>query len=64
MNALNFTYWLQGYCELAGAVPNETQWKVIQDHLKIVDEIKTIQPSTQHVASASSPVNHFPVTYC
>jgi hypothetical protein len=31
-----FTYWLQGFVELNGSMPNEVQWKSITDHLKTV----------------------------
>lgn len=37
MNAEQFAYWLQGFAELNnGALPNETQWRSINDHLKTV----------------------------
>lgn len=36
MTAEQFTYWLQGFVELNGAMPNEVQWKSITDHLKVV----------------------------
>ena len=36
MTPEQFTYWLQGFTELNGAMPNEVQWKAITDHLKTV----------------------------
>lgn len=37
MTAEQFAYWLQGFAELNnGALPNETQWRSINDHLKTV----------------------------
>ncbi|HBP2068952.1 TPA: hypothetical protein L5Y18_001728 [Pseudomonas aeruginosa] len=41
MTPEQFTYWLQGFVELNGAVPNETQWLQIKDHLKLVFEKRT-----------------------
>lgn len=37
MTARDFVYWLQGYVEIHGAAPNDEEWQVILDHLKIVD---------------------------
>lgn len=31
-----FCYWLQGFCEVSGEVPDEKQWSVIKDHLELV----------------------------
>lgn len=37
MTPEQFCYWIQGFAELNnGAVPNETQWRSINDHLKTV----------------------------
>lgn len=36
MTPEQFTYWLQGYMEVSGVYPTETQWKVIKDHLQTV----------------------------
>lgn len=38
MTPESFTYWLQGFVELSesNAVPNEKQWLMIKDHLKLV----------------------------
>jgi hypothetical protein len=33
MHQVDFCYWLQGYVEMGGGSPNETQWKMIKDHL-------------------------------
>ncbi len=41
MTPEQFTYWLQGFVELNGAMPNETQWLQIKDHLKLVFEKRT-----------------------
>ena len=43
MNSTDFTYWLQGFVELSesDAVPNEKQWLMIKDHLKLVFDKKT-----------------------
>jgi hypothetical protein len=43
MNSESFTYWLQGFVELSesDAVPNEKQWLMIKDHLKLVFDKKT-----------------------
>lgn len=51
MNTEQFAYWLQGYSEITGGrIPNETEWQIIQDHLKLVFVKKTpdrIVPSIQ-----------------
>lgn len=38
MTPETFTYWLQGFVELSesNSVPNEKQWLMIKDHLKLV----------------------------
>ncbi|MCU9411996.1 hypothetical protein [Pseudomonas aeruginosa] len=36
MTPEQFAYWLQGFVELNGALPSETQWLQIKDHLKLV----------------------------
>lgn len=36
MDALAFAYWLQGYVELHGGVPNGPQWNLIKEHLNLV----------------------------
>lgn len=43
MTPESFTYWLQGFVELSesNAVPNEKQWLMIKDHLKLVFDKKT-----------------------
>jgi hypothetical protein len=41
MTPEQFTYWLQGYSEIANSLPNETEWKIIQDHLKLVFDKQT-----------------------
>ena len=48
MNSTDFTYWLQGFVELSesDAVPNEKQWLMIKDHLKLVFDKKTPDRNT------------------
>lgn len=43
MTPETFTYWLQGFVELSesNSVPNEKQWLMIKDHLKLVFDKKT-----------------------
>jgi hypothetical protein len=43
MTPESFTYWPQGFVELSesDAVPNEKQWLMIKDHLKLVFDKKT-----------------------
>ncbi|EPV8688277.1 hypothetical protein ACWAUP_001950 [Pseudomonas aeruginosa] len=41
MTPEQFAYWLQGFVELNGATPNETQWLQIKDHLTLVFEKQT-----------------------
>lgn len=37
-----FTYWLQGFVEIAeGTQPTEAQWKIIKDHLQLVFKKET-----------------------
>lgn len=37
MSERDFVFWLNGFIELnGGAMPTELQWKMIQDHLKLV----------------------------
>lgn len=36
MNATNFCYWLQGFCEISGQNPTKEQWDIIKNHLKIL----------------------------
>jgi hypothetical protein len=44
MNAQNFCYWLQGFNEVADKAPNQREWQIILDHLKIVDELQIKNP--------------------
>lgn len=48
MTPESFTYWLQGFVELSEstAVPNEQQWLMIKDHLKLVFDKKTPDHNT------------------
>lgn len=41
MTPEQFVYWLQGYSELTGKVPDEHQWRSVQDHLQSVFEKET-----------------------
>lgn len=42
MNTEQFAYWLQGYSEISGGrMPTESEWQIIQDHLKICFVKKT-----------------------
>lgn len=43
MTPETFTYWLQGFVELSesNSIPNEKQWLMIKDHLKLVFDKKT-----------------------
>jgi hypothetical protein len=42
MSPENFIYWLQGYFEISGVTKlNESQVKIIKDHLKLVFDKKT-----------------------
>ncbi len=41
MQPRDFIYWLQGFVELDGHPPDCHQWKVIQDHLKLVLDKQT-----------------------
>lgn len=41
MTPNEFVYWLQGYVELNGGTPTDSQWVVIKDHLQLVMDKKT-----------------------
>lgn len=41
MSPENFVYWLNGYVELNGSIPNEQQWESIKDHLQLVMDKKS-----------------------
>jgi hypothetical protein len=54
MTAEQFAYWLQGFAELNnGAVPNETQWRSINDHLQTV--FKKVTPYYSSGGITTSP---------
>jgi hypothetical protein len=36
MTPEQFAYWLQGFAEINGKVPNEEEWQIIKDHLATV----------------------------
>lgn len=55
MNTEQFAYWLQGCSEISeGKTPSENEWKIIQDHLKLVffkktpDRTITINPTIDY----------------
>ncbi len=41
MTIEQFIYWLQGYVEISGEVPNKKQWQEIKNHLALVLDKKT-----------------------
>ena len=41
MSPQDFAYWLQGYSEVCGERPSQSQWVIIQDHLKEVFKKET-----------------------
>lgn len=43
MTPEQFCYWLQGYAEMGSPAPNEEQWQVIKDHLKLAFKKETPQ---------------------
>jgi len=45
MKPENFCYWLQGYVEICGDMdaPTESEWKIMIEHLRIVDKLKDIE---------------------
>jgi len=43
MQPMDFCYWLQGFAEMTDAVPTETQWQQIKDHLNEVFHKRTPQ---------------------
>jgi hypothetical protein len=39
MDAIQFSYWLNGFVELnPNAMPTQTQWQIIKDHLALVHQ--------------------------
>lgn len=36
MTPENFIYWLNGFIELTGEIPNREQWNSIREHLSLV----------------------------
>lgn len=36
-----FVYWLNGFVELCGEKPTETQWEIIKEHLALVFKKET-----------------------
>ena len=42
MTPEQFCYWMNGYVELNGDVPNEDQWAVIVEHLQTVFKKTTV----------------------
>jgi len=50
-----FCYWLQGYVELHGSIPNEMQWDLIKQHLQLVFNKQTTYPS--HLSDIFNDIN-------
>jgi hypothetical protein len=44
MTPEQFCYWLQGFVELNGRLPNEAEWQSIKDHLAVV--FRKVTPPT------------------
>jgi hypothetical protein len=41
MTTQDFAYWLQGYTEICGERPSESQWEMIKEHLSLVFKKET-----------------------
>jgi hypothetical protein len=63
MDTLNFCYWLQGFAEIHGGLPDEKQWEEIKNHLKLA---LNTEPKTAIVWPFPQKSNpSFPtITYC
>ena len=66
MNTEQFAYWLQGYSEISGGkIPSENEWKIIQDHLKLVfvkktpDRATAINPTIDYSKFLGEPAKPF-----
>lgn len=66
MNTEQFAYWLQGYSEISGGkIPSENEWKIIQDHLKLVfvkktpDRTTVINPTIDYSKILGDPAKPF-----
>ena len=66
MNAQNFCYWLQGFVEVADKAPNQREWQVILDHLKIVDDLRLPHTASLGISSATpiQLINRGETKYC
>lgn len=53
MTTENFCYWLRGFQEIGGSVPNEQEWKTIRDHLDLVFKKET--PNRIKIPNSFSP---------
>lgn len=56
-----FVFWLQGFCEINGAVPTEQQWVIIKEHLELCFKKVTVQELPKQPASV--PPNTIPNTH-
>ena len=68
MDATNFCYWLQGYSEICGKAPNQDEWQVILDHLKIAgnpEPISSLTLSKEDVLGEQLfPLQRSAILYC
>lgn len=67
MNSETFTYWLQGFVEIANTdTISEKQWQIIKDHLKLVFDKKTpdrTQEELNYISRVTSPSTPLPTDY-
>ena len=65
MKATEFCYWLQGYFEIAGEIPQLTksQLEIVKNHLNLVF-LHDIDPSQQAIAQAVHDGNSDTVWRC
>ena len=67
MSPETFTYWLQGFVEIANTdTISEKQWQIIKDHLKLVFDKKTpdrTQEELEYIAKVISPSTPLPTDY-
>jgi hypothetical protein len=45
MTPEQFCYWLRGFDEIQGVTPNEEQWEIIKEHLRLVFQKVTVTPN-------------------
>lgn len=67
MSPETFTYWLQGFVEIANTdTISEKQWQIIKDHLKLVFDKKTpdrTQEELNYISRVTSPSTPLPTDY-